>query len=1153
MKESRYRVSLIFILQLMFLLSFSAYLPVSAAELNDIKIEYKGEVFTGDTPQSEVENRFFFNELTDTTLNISIDLSTLYKERQPSNQDAPVDVVSTLNDSETPLNATISPILSGGSFVGKYNLAISVPAGNDKDLVNIKIKSKSDTEWNIINSFNIVFNVYRDSSAPNIIVEGVNEFGVATDTVSISLYEDYKQTSTMTVNLVNPNNEPLSINGEYKGTSVIKVNQTIDGQYKGTVTAIDKAGNSSKKDIVFSVNNTPPTIKFDGEEKTKEYYANNYIKVEISDLFAIDLTKSNYKLITPSAKEISGVFDLSSSNQGLAVVNFEEQGKYTLEVNAFDSLGQSSKSTQSFIVDKTMPMVDITNVDGLMNSIITGIDKVEVKVHEENFDVNNVKFIIKKQVSGSEMQNIEINGKDVPNSSNGNAHVFNLSSVFLEDKENGIFDVNYDITVNAIDKAGNETNPKSTNNVKFTIDNNAPKLSVPGVENNHHYNSEYIDLAGIITDLNLETSEFVIKKTTNTIGAKPEVITIDKNDIKVEVNGTTTTYSIRLSDEAMYDVTLSAKDKAGNSEKLSVKFTIDRTKPLVTINNYNEINGTFSLVPKTVSISVTDINWRESTVNVVMVKQKLNGTNETIVLPAVMNKETTTFTYDNFTDDATYIINVSANDSAGNASEVNSVTFTTDKTAPKIFLSGVENDKFYNTDRPVIVKILDINHSSNTIYVLKDGAPYPVTGFYGDGIEKVFNYTFTKEGRYEIDVASTDKAGNETKHPKVVFNIDKTAPGVKAYFKGENRAISDGEYINKIFTPEFRLDNSEDIIESISLNGEGNYSQGVPMASKEMMYDYNVVVRDKANNKTAYNIKFTVDTTVPEVKIEGLLSGFFNKDLKPTFEISDTHLVSDKSGATLNGEPYVSGTAITEQKEYTLQIKGVDLANNETVKSIGFTLDKDKPVIRFVEPISGKYFTEDFIPKFVIDDLSNYTIIAMTLDGKDYQMGEIITEEGKHVLYIEVKDKAGNAESISVEFILDKTPPKFLIKGVENNGRYNESITSIIKLENPLDTINSIEVDGQPANGEIKNEGDQQIAKLRFSDLKKYKIKLNASDVAGNSTEEIIEFEIVDNNVISQITNNKSIMVPVVVAILATVPIVIFMIYRNKKNKDENK
>ena len=382
------------------------------------------------------------------------------------------------------------------------------------------------------------------------------------------------------------------------------------------------------------------------------------------------------------------------------------------------------------------------------------------------------------------------------------------------------------------------------------------------------------------------------------------------------------------------------------------------------------------------------------------------------------------------------------------------------------------------------------------------------------------SHNFSGEGDYHVLVEATDKAGNSFSQ-QVSFTIDKTKPVITPKFKGQSRVIKDGEYINEIFTPEFALDQKDDSIVSVTLNGV-NVGRTAPTASKEMAYHYNVLARDKAGNETTLEIKFTVDTTKPTLSISGILDGFFNKNLAPVVTYSDIHLDPGRTSVTLNGAPYKNGTQLELEKDYVLKATVTDLANNVSTRTIVFTIDKTSPVIKFKEPISNKYFKNDLIPELLIEDFSEYDIIALTLDGKEYKLGDPITSEGKHVLFFEVKDKAGNIQQLSVEFMIDKTAPKVIYDGIKQNEIYYEAVKAAIRLDNPSDTIKSIMVNGKLHNfDKTADENGAAVFTSTFSEINSYKVEVTAVDEAGNEMTTVIPFEIAEKTALVKFYENK--------------------------------
>ena len=976
-------------------------------------------------------------------------------------------------------------------------------------------------------------------------------------------------------------NEPGTRLEEFKviGTTTTKDylgnNFELNGKYTVKVTATDAAGNVAEpKEVTFTKDSTKPTIEFSGLEVGTEYDDKHYNEDVTLNIKTTDFNQDINKIIIKGTFEGESIFEngqleltdfKGTGNERTLEYTFDEEANYEVEIISTDKAGNTettNKGTEEvannikFSVDKTAPVINILEFDKLNKEFNQSGEKVTVKVIEENFNTNDVKVSYTKQTPMGEGYN--------------DAETINLD--FKADKkefikefsdENFKDDAIYVVTVTATDKAGNIAETKT---VEFTTDTVPPEISIFYEENNKYEkkDDEQLSAQGVheYQSKRVKVESYDVNQNINTV-------TITRDGETYEVDGFTTegrtrTFEHNFTQEGDYVVTVVSSDLSARTSSKTFKFTIDTTSPVITIDDYNElIKNPFNNPGKNIKVNVKEHNFTYNTVEILLIKELEDTTviEEVLEFPNIPNiNDVTSHIYEKFVDDAKYTMKISAKDLAGNVAtkEHLELTVTTDTTKPVAIINGIDEGEHYNTDKTVSVSIVDVNHDINRVTITKDGVAYFTSeDFNISGSTNVKTATLSRviseEGEYEIIVYSRDKAGNELETPVTKkFTIDKTAPVITPVFKGENRVIKPGEYINKIFTPEFKLDKAEDKFDFITLNEGQDVTGAVPMSSTEMVYHYTGQASDKAGNTTPLDITFTVDVTNPEVKVTGIIDGYFSKDMKPEYEITDTNLDNENTIVTLNDKVFESGTKIKDQDYYNLKLLGTDLASNTTARNIVFTIDKDKPVIKFLEEMSGKYFTEDFIPNFVIEDLTDYTIIAMTLDGVDYEIGDPITEEGKHVLYIEVKDKAENVESISVEFILDKTPPKFIVNGIKDKGIYVEPVTAEITLENPLDKITGITVNGELAQGDVKEENGQQVVKLNFTDINDYEVVLKAVDEAGNETEEVINFKIAKKNIFTTTYANKALFYPLVIALaIIAVIVVIIVVRKNKKEETQ--
>ena len=765
----------------------------------------------------------------------------------------------------------------------------------------------------------------------------------------------------------------------------------------------------------------------------------------------------------------------------------------------------------------------------------------------------------------------------------------------------GVFKVSHEFTINAEDEglytievtSKDKVNDEiSSKNVTFIIDSTEPVINMDGVNDNEIITSKSLvdNLKISVEERNYTDAEYApeFKVTRNDDEVsyleykKESLIVITKEQL-----------SKVFEKDGHYRIEATAEDKAGNKadkNKLSLEFIVDSTAPEISFSGIeagskNGINDNRQL-----TITVKEENYVTNNVVITVTKDGNDYNIGEFQSYGEISELSNTFS-----EDGHYEITVTATDGAGNTTE-SKIDFSIDVNAPEISISGFSNGVYhelsgfthynttqnitakvkdnnlkvdtddnyilpeleifdlndgesYNVSKEVNVSILDVNHNINNVNVTKNGVAFNIGTLSLSGNTASISYNFSQEGEYVLSVDSTDKTGNVSSRT-VKFIIDKTAPVITPMISGKDIVIKDGSYINEIFTPYFKLDEADDTIVSVMMNGK-DVTGSVPSASKEGKYTFDVEAKDKAGNRSEISLSFTVDVTNPKVVITGIIDRFFNKNVKPVYKITDTNLDTGKSSVTLNDKPFESGTSIKEEGEYVLKAVGTDLATNTTKRTIIFTLDKTSPKIEFVEAIDGNYFTEAIIPELLISDLSEYTIISQTLNGKAYELGDEISEDGKYVLALEVVDKAGNTSTVSVEFIIDQTPPKFIYSGAKNGGKYYETVNLTVSLENPFDTIKEVLVNGEVATADFVEENGQTVVKMKFSEIGEYKLDLYATDEAGNETRDVFTLEVAEKTLLAKVTgSNKILTIGISVGIILLIILIILAInIISKKNQ----
>ncbi|RJQ75553.1 MAG: hypothetical protein C4519_15545 [Desulfobacteraceae bacterium] len=233
----------------------------------------------------------------------------------------------------------------------------------------------------------------------------------------------------------------------------------------------------------------------------------------------------------------------------------------------------------------------------------------------------------------------------------------------------------------------------------------------------------------------------------------------------------------------------------------------------------------------------------------------------------------------------------------------------------------------------------------------------------------------------------------------------------------------------------------------------------------------------------------------PQVTVSGVRQGIhYNSPVTPV--ISVRACPPGKVAYLLNNAPYESGTPIQTDGDYLLSISVLGQGELSFQETIGFGIDMTPPVILITGVTQNAYYNSDITPLITIAD-THPGPQAITLNGQPFSSGSTISEEGAYLLKAEAADAAGNAAAAGYAFVIDKTPPQIGITGVVDGNSYGEEVIPIITVnDNHLDTW-AADLNGQPFESGtlIALPGD-------------YVLSVTALDLAGNKTENIIQFSI---------------------------------------------
>ncbi|WNB92511.1 Ig-like domain-containing protein [Bacillus sp. NEB1478] len=315
-----------------------------------------------------------------------------------------------------------------------------------------------------------------------------------------------------------------------------------------------------------------------------------------------------------------------------------------------------------------------------------------------------------------------------------------------------------------------------------------------------------------------------------------------------------------------------------------------------------------------------------------------------------------------------------------------------------------KNYKVYTNDQPVVSIDKPEGIYLGTQYIelslSKDGKIYyTLDGNDPTSNSAVYSGPITLDQSSVLKFVGEDEIGNKseiyTKNFQL-FKLDEVTNNSKV-IKGSG---------NPDLTVTFTF---QDKSYSTVINSDGLFEVEVPNLKDQKTIS--VVASDQQGNISSnYEIQVK-DVIAPQVNgVEQ--NGIYNSDKTITF---------NEGTATLNGNPFVSGTTVVTEGSYTLQV--MDEAGNIT--KVNFGIDKTAPTISGVE--NNKVYNRDVMISFNEG--------SAKLNNEVITTGKTVSNEGQYSL--EVTDLAGNKKAVN--FSIDKSAP--IVKGIENNKAYNHDVS----------------------------------------------------------------------------------------------------------------
>lgn len=561
----------------------------------------------------------------------------------------------------------------------------------------------------------------NSKTADGSFVKKISDVEFATDDANIDKME---------LTFAKQNSSPITVNKE--GNSISLKDEpsgdAIDEAWNITVKATDKAGNTEVKSMSIHKDNVAPRVDINGVEDGKFYNKDVNIKAAVED--ANIATKE----MTINGTVVSGLDQ-----------TITKEGEYDVSVKGVDKSGNEAVKSLHFTIDKTPP---VTTISGLVAK------KHYQKPDMAKFSVNEPAEIHYEVIA---------DGKTIKE---GKGDSFDGYTV----------DGDYTVKAWSIDRAGN-VGEKAV--ISFVKDSTAPTVDLSGVSEGKYYNTN----KGVSISVNeryYDTNKVSVTAYRERKGQKYNV------PFSFKSNAVNSTNTLNATETGTYHITVSAADEAGNKSKTkSITFTVDKEKPVITINVKANNGSTDAAAPEVVVKEDYMANK-----NIGIVKSFGDSSKEPSFSDS-FTEQGGTRKYQGMPKkkayDGVYTVKATVTDKAGNSATL-SKTFTVNRFGSLFVIKESPSKKYQKSvNKDVVIEEMNVGgiNEYKAEVTLDDqtteasNVTVSKTGY--TTLYTVPKENFEKEGVYRVNLVTRDAEGNTSESKKakdgdIWFAVDKTAP-----------------------------------------------------------------------------------------------------------------------------------------------------------------------------------------------------------------------------------------------------------------------------------------------------------------------------------------------------------------------------------------
>ncbi|WP_353180918.1 Ig-like domain-containing protein [Salinisphaera sp. T5B8] len=477
------------------------------------------------------------------------------------------------------------------------------------------------------------------------------------DDIRVVVADNRSGTTIESLEVTDSRGRAVPTNWSRLNSTTFRLDTPDGGGYTINVTGADAVGNSSQASASFLIDGTKPSLSLTVDGNPLEgaiFSPEGDIRILMTD-DRPDPEIQSAKLTGPGGKLVSSQWTrLNSTTYRVATPDDGKHSRYTLVVDAIDAAGNTEQVSATFTIDAVDPSVTL-RADG------KSLDGALLRPESE------IRVIVDDNRGGTSIQSLTVTASDGRvvdvNWARVNATTFKLDTPAGDD---------YTIKVTGVDAVGNTSQASAA----FTVDDTMPDLVIK-VDGEPLDGAIFSPAGEIRVQLGDDRPGAGLESVRLT-GPSGKAVDVSWNRVD------SSTYELTTPDSGdhEYTYTVAAKDAAGNTARITARFTVDAIVPNVKLDTDGAPLAGAHLMPgDDIRIKVEDN--RPGTRVVSATFTGTDGKSETAELERV---DGTTFRVQTPTmggDD--YTMNVVGADAVGNeASE--SVVFVLDVEPPAILI-----------------------------------------------------------------------------------------------------------------------------------------------------------------------------------------------------------------------------------------------------------------------------------------------------------------------------------------------------------------------------------------------------------------------------------------------------------------------------------